>query len=101
MYGLLTHKNRSFGGILGQADRQAFDSMVRDAMMGKSQLHPLPTILNNKFDAVPPTEGLMFDFSFDFKGRGQWKHWADSVKNVGTNVVVDEQPYIPTIESAR
>ena len=35
--------------------------------MGRSASNPLPPILNNKFDALPPAEGLVFDFVFDFK----------------------------------
>ena len=37
--------------------------------MGRSASNPLPPILNNKFDALPPAEGLVFDFVFDFKAR--------------------------------
>lgn len=91
----------SFGGILASEDRQPFDALVRDALMGKSAQNPLPAVLNNKFDAVPPTEGMLFDFAFDFKGRGQWKHWADAVKNADTSLAVGDQPFVPTVDSVR
>ncbi len=64
--------------------------------------NPLPSVLNNKFDAVPPTEGMLFDFAFDFKGRGQWKHWGDAVKNADVTLLVDgDQPFVPTVDSVR
>ena len=70
----------SFGGILEQEEKIKFDSWFRDILMGKSPNHPLPAVLNNKFDSMPPTEGTVFDFIFDYKARGQWKHWNDSLK---------------------
>ena len=70
----------SFGGILEQEERIRFDSWFRDILMGKSLKHSLPAALNNKFDSMPPTEGTVFDFIFDYKARGQWKHWNDSLK---------------------
>ena len=27
-------------------------------------------------------QGLIFEFVFDFKARGQWKHWNDIIKNM-------------------
>ena len=92
----------SFGGLLNLEDRHKFDVLMRDMLMGKSPKHPLPAILNNKFDSLPPTEGTVFDFVFDFKARGQWKSWSDTVKN--TEIPEDvkaEDIFIPTIETAR
>ena len=96
----------SFGGALAPDGRAAFDAAVRDALMGKSARNPLPAVLNNKFDAVPPTEGALFDFAFDFKGRGQWKHWGDAVKNAAdsasSGVLSDlGGPFVPTVDSVR
>lgn len=90
-----------FGGILLPRDRQGFDLMLRDILLGKSQRHPLPASLNNKFDVVPPTEGTVFDFVFDFKARGQWKQWSDAVKNADTSAVVEGHYFIPTADSVR
>ena len=69
--------------------------------MGRSNEDPLPPILNNKFDALPPAEGLVYDFVFDFKARGQWKHWNDIVKNMDNPEVLTPLTIIPTIDTAR
>ena len=91
----------TIGGILVGKDRQLFDSKLRDILMGRSADDPLPSVLNNKFDALPPAEGLVYDFVFDFKARGQWKHWNDVVKNVDIPEVLTPLTIIPTIETAR
>ena len=91
----------TIGGILIGPDRQLFDSKLRDILMGRSSDDPLPGVLNNKFDALPPAEGLVYDFVFDFKARGQWKHWNDVVKNVDIPEVLTPLTIIPTIETAR
>ncbi len=90
------------GGSGSSRGRAAFDAAVRDALMGKSTTAPLPPALNNKFDAVPPTEGTVFDFAFDFKARGQWKHWGDAVKTAAeAGLVVNGLPFVPTLETVR
>ena len=62
---------------------------------------PMPAALNNKFDALPPAEGLVFDFVFDFKARGQWKHWNDIVKNSEIPERLSPHALIPTVDTAR
>ena len=61
----------------------------------------MPPALNNKFDALPPAEGLVFDFVFDFKARGQWKHWNDIVKNSEIPERLSPNALIPTVDTAR
>ena len=63
----VTSATWTIGGILAGKDRSLFDSKLRDILMGRSNEDPLPPILNNKFDALPPAEGLVYDFVFDFK----------------------------------
>jgi dynein heavy chain len=89
------------GGILTGKDRQLFDSRLRDILMGRSPEDPLPAALNNKFDALPPAEGLVYDFVFDFKARGQWKHWNDVVKNTDIPETLTALTLIPTVDTAR
>ena len=73
----VTSATWTIGGILKGKDRQLFDSKLRDILLGRSTDDPLPPALNNKFDAMPPAEGLVYDFVFEFKARGQWKQWSD------------------------
>ena len=44
---------------MGASDRSKFDSKLRDILMGRSPDDPMPPALNNKFDALPPAEGLL------------------------------------------
>ena len=91
----------AIGGILNASDKLKFDSKLRDILMGKSASNPLPPILNNKFDALPPAEGTVFDFVFDFKARGQWKHWNDVVKTMDVPERMSTHAVIPTVDTAR
>ena len=50
----------AIGGILCSNDRSKFDSKLRDILMGRSTDDPMPPPLNNKFDALPPAEGLKY-----------------------------------------
>jgi dynein heavy chain len=97
----VTSATWTIGGILAGKDRNLFDSKLRDILLGRSNEDPLPAILNNKFDALPPAEGLVYDFVFDFKARGQWKHWNDVVKNMENPEVLTALTIIPTIDTAR
>ena len=47
---------------MDEEERVKFDNGVREVIFGKSHQHPLPSSLNGKFDALPPVEGVMFDF---------------------------------------
>lgn len=92
----------SFGNVLDPEARLKFDSALRDVINGKIAAHPLPTVLNNKFDAIPPNEGSLFDFCFEYKARGQWKHWSDSLRNLDVVQFIDTKGlFIHTIESVR
>ncbi len=97
----VTSATWAVGGILTGKDRQLFDSKLRDILMGRSPDDPLPGPLNNKFDALPPAEGLVYDFVFDFKARGQWKHWNDVVKNTELPETLTALTLIPTVDTAR
>ena len=93
----------SIGGCLGNEDeRIKFDNGVREVLFAKNTECPLPPSLNGKFDALPPVEGVIFDFLFDFKARGQWKHWNDVIKNTDIPDAYDvSNLLIPTIDSCR
>ena len=47
-------------------------------------------------------QGLIFEFVFDFKARGQWKHWNDIIKNTEIEDLYNYHDLlVPTIDSAR
>ena len=110
------------GGCLEtEADRAVFDTSnlilnltiiqsnnpfslgIREIIFGKRTAEfPLPKSLNGKFDSLPPVEGLIFEFVFDFKARGQWKHWNDIIKNLEIEDLYNfEDVLVPTVDSSR
>ena len=92
------------GGCLSsEEDRNVFDTSIREIIFGKRTAEfPLPKSLNGKFDSLPPVEGLIFEFVFDFKARGQWKHWNDIIKNMEIEEHYNYQDVlVPTIDSSR
>jgi dynein heavy chain len=93
----------TLGGCLAdEAERAKFDQGIREVIFGKRADCPLPKSLNGKFDALPPIEGLIFEFVFDFKARGQWKHWNDIIKNMEIEDLYNyHEVLVPTIDSAR
>ena len=40
-------------------------------------------------------------FVFDFKARGQWKHWNDVVKTMDVPEKMSVHVVIPTVDTAR
>ena len=45
---------------------------------------------------------MIFEFVFDFKARGQWKHWNDIIKNTEIEDLYNYHDLlVPTIDSAR
>ena len=76
---------------------------LREIIFGKRTAeYPLPKSLNGKFDSLPPVEGLIFEFVFDFKARGQWKHWNDIIKNMEIEDMYNyNDVLVPTIDSSR
>ena len=78
-------------------------SGIREIIFGKRTAEfPLPKSLNGKFDSLPPVEGQIFEFVFDFKARGQCKHWNDIIKNMEIEDLYNFQDVlVPTIDSSR
>ncbi|XP_071745459.1 dynein axonemal heavy chain 12 [Lepeophtheirus salmonis] len=94
----------TMGSTLTIPDRSKFDVYLRDILSGKKQEYPLPPSLNNKFDAIPPSEGTIYDFIFDFKARGQWKHWTDIIKNLSPEDSItyyENKPIVHSVDSLR
>ena len=77
-------------------------SGIREIIFGKRTAEfPLPKSLNGKFDSLPPVEGQIFEFVFDFKARGQCKHWNDIIKNMEIEDLYNFQDVlVPTIDSS-
>ncbi|XP_071816044.1 dynein axonemal heavy chain 12-like isoform X3 [Apostichopus japonicus] len=92
----------SVGCTTDNKGRVKFDTFLRDVLNNKSEDNPFPAQVGNKLDVPLPPEGLVYDYMYDFKGRGKWIHWNETIKNaeIGQGRKVQEI-IIPTMDTAR
>ncbi|CAH1959988.1 unnamed protein product [Acanthoscelides obtectus] len=89
------------GAILDTESRAKFDEYYKQLWKGMLEDHPYPGSME-KMEVPIPTEGLLIDYSYNYRMKGNWKYWPDVVKNER----VDEcknilQALIPTADTAR
>ncbi|CAH0562483.1 unnamed protein product [Brassicogethes aeneus] len=89
------------GGILDVQSRLKFDEFYKLLWRGQNKDHPYPQGMD-KLEVTIPQEGILFDYTYIYKQRGNWKLWVDILK---TQKLV-EYPYmmnfiVPTIETIR
>lgn len=91
-------------GATGDKDSQVkFDNFLRDMVTGKTEEAPEIPPLIGKVDCPMPPEGLVYDYLFEFKGRGKWTPWLDLIKDKTTNPNVKQLSdiIVPTMDTAR
>ncbi|XP_017080044.1 dynein heavy chain 12, axonemal [Drosophila eugracilis] len=84
------------GGVLDTASREKFDAFLKNLW----DSDPPPPEPLGKMEITPPTEGLLVDYVFMYKQRGNWRYWPDLAKRMDveetkTGVIV------PTVDTAR
>ncbi|ODM99586.1 Dynein heavy chain 7, axonemal [Orchesella cincta] len=92
----------SVAGILDTDSRIKFDTFIRFLVSGKDTAHPFPESMPPKFETTFPNDGSVYDWQYETKGRGNWKHWNEMVRGF-------EQPthnnirriIVPTVDTAR
>lgn len=86
------------GGILNTDSRETFDYLVKEYFRGDKGIPPAI----DRIDVSVPTEALISDMYYMYKGKGAWKPWAETVK---AQVIKEEinllQTVIPTMESEK
>ncbi|XP_072386040.1 dynein axonemal heavy chain 7 isoform X2 [Diabrotica undecimpunctata] len=87
--------------ILDKDSREKFDEFYKTLWKGENEQHPYPQCLE-KVDLSIPSEGLLFDYGYNYRLKGGWKYWPDVIKYER----VDEcknimQALIPTVDTAR
>ncbi|KAL1506278.1 hypothetical protein ABEB36_005670 [Hypothenemus hampei] len=87
--------------ILDRNSREMFDEFYKQLWKGQNERHPYPESIE-KLEISIPSEGLLFDYSYNYKMKGNWKYWPEIVKAER----VDEcknilQALIPTVDTAR
>ncbi|XP_015203470.2 dynein axonemal heavy chain 12 isoform X1 [Lepisosteus oculatus] len=92
----------SVGGSCDTESRVTFDNFLREIIAGKSEDHPIPSSVG-KWECPLEEKGLVYDYSYEFKGRGRWVHWNEAIKNISlgdknTNV---QDIIVPTMDTVR
>ncbi|CAG9861035.1 unnamed protein product [Phyllotreta striolata] len=90
------------GAILDANSQVKYDAYYRKLWLGEFPQHPQPEMLQNRDILLPGDDGLIIDYIFNFRSKGNWKYLPDVVKNQR----VDEcksimQAIIPTMDTVR
>ncbi|XP_061667239.1 dynein axonemal heavy chain 12-like [Syngnathoides biaculeatus] len=92
----------SVGGSCDSKSREKFSEFIRDTVSGKTEDHPVPDIVG-KWECPVDEKGLVYDYFYEFKGKGKWIHWNDAIKSVslGDKSTKVQDIIVPTIDSVR
>ncbi|KAK5863728.1 hypothetical protein PBY51_000737 [Eleginops maclovinus] len=91
----------SVGGSCDADSREKFSEFFRETVSGKTE-HPIPASVG-KWECPMDDKGLVYDYYYEFKGRGRWVHWNDDIKNVnlGDKNTKVQEIIVPTIDTVR
>ena len=72
-------------------------------MSGKSEDAPEIPQLIGKVECPIPPEGLVYDYLYEFKGRGKWTPWLELIKDktVDPNIKRLSDIIVPTMDTVR
>lgn len=89
------------GAILDSNSRALFDEFYKELWRDQVEQYPFPEELE-KLDLTIPNEGILFDYAYNYKMKGNWKYWPEIVRAER----VDEcknilQALIPTVDTFR
>ncbi|EDO37961.1 predicted protein [Nematostella vectensis] len=92
----------SVGACVDTESRAKFDVFFKDLMGGKLDDHPIPTLVGKIESPIPP-EGMVYDYLFERKNRGNWLQWTKLIKSTslggkGTRI---NDIIVPTMDTAR
>ncbi|TSM04870.1 Dynein heavy chain 7, axonemal [Bagarius yarrelli] len=92
----------SVGGSCDGNSRERFDKFLREILTAKSNEHPIPEAVS-KWECPFDEKGLVYDYSYEFKGKGHWVHWNEAIKNVtlGDKNTKVQDIIVPTIDTVR
>lgn len=89
------------GSILDADSRTTFDEFYKQLWRGALDNSPYPESMD-KLEIGLPTEGLLFDYGYNYKGKGNWKYWPEIIRAERVeeckNIL---QALVPTVDSAR
>ena len=91
----------SIGGVLDSESRVKFDTFVRSLLTGKNESYPYPAT-GGRWECHLPADGTLYDYVYEYKQRGQWRQWSETIRN---EVIPEDKPLkeliIPTVDTAR
>ncbi|XP_056445731.1 dynein axonemal heavy chain 12 isoform X2 [Gadus chalcogrammus] len=92
----------SVGGCCDAESRERFDGFFREITSGEMDKHPVPAAVG-RWECPLDEKGLAYDFSYEFKGKGRWVHWNDSIKNInlGDKNTKVQDIIVPTLDTVR
>ncbi|KAK7101371.1 hypothetical protein V1264_019760 [Littorina saxatilis] len=91
----------SLGGQMDAEGRKTFDPFYRELLLGKNEEFPFPAELGTKLEVAYPTDNTVFDFYYEQKSKGSFRHWNDLIKHsdvTGTNV---REMLVQTMDTSR
>ncbi|XP_038668758.1 dynein heavy chain 12, axonemal [Scyliorhinus canicula] len=91
----------SIGASCDIEGRKIFDAFMREFMSIKSTL-PLPASVA-KWECPFEDKGLVYDYMYEFKGRGRWVHWNETIKTIslGDKNTKVQDIIVPTMDTVR
>ncbi|RVE70747.1 hypothetical protein OJAV_G00066880 [Oryzias javanicus] len=92
----------SVGGCCDTDSREKFSDFIRQIVSGKDKEHPIPETIE-RWECPINEKGLVYDYFYEFKEKGRWIHWNDTIENINLgNINTKVQEIIvPTIDTAR
>ncbi|KAM9752840.1 dynein axonemal heavy chain 12 [Menidia menidia] len=92
----------SVGGSCDADSREKFSEFVRVTVSGQSKEYPIPETVG-KWECPVEEKGLVYDYFYEFKGKGKWIHWNDGLKNInlGDKSTKVQDIIVPTIDTVR
>ncbi|XP_077070519.1 dynein axonemal heavy chain 12 [Siphateles boraxobius] len=92
----------SVGGCCDTDSRSRFDQFLREIVSGNAEDHPIPATVS-RWECPFDDKGLVYDYSYEFKGKGRWVHWNESIRNVplGDKNTKVQDIIVPTIDTVR
>ncbi|XP_056131285.1 dynein axonemal heavy chain 12 [Lampris incognitus] len=92
----------SVGGCCDSDSRERFDKFIREIVSGRADNLPIPASVG-KWECPMDEKGLVYDYLYEFKGKGRWLHWNEAIKNVslGDKKTKVQDIIVPTIDTVR
>ncbi|XP_037539995.1 dynein heavy chain 12, axonemal [Nematolebias whitei] len=92
----------SVGGACDADSREKFSEFFRRTISGKTKENPIPQTVG-KWECPLDEKGQVYDYFYEFKGKGKWIHWNEEIQNInlGDKNTKVQEIIVPTIDTVR